>query len=80
MKKTAAAHHHHTNTAGHSTRTQWGEMGTTELEKGEEGNGRGRRLIKTADFAKEERGRNFYGSRASRRRHPEIARAETKGA
>jgi hypothetical protein len=40
-------------------------MGMTELEEGEEGSGGGRRLIKTTDFAEEEHGRNFHGSRAS---------------
>jgi hypothetical protein len=54
-------------------------MGKTKLEEGEEGSGGGRRLIKTTDFA-EERGRNFHGSCASRRRRLEIACAEMEGA
>jgi hypothetical protein len=88
MKKVIVLYHHHTNTAGHSMRTQWTEMGMTELE-GEEGSGEGRRLIKIADFVEEEHGRNFHGSRmsataapkspAQRRREPGSGETNPKG-
>jgi hypothetical protein len=55
-------------------------MGTMELEEGEEGSGGGGRLIKTVDFAEEERGRKIQGSRASRRRRTKIAHARTERA
>jgi hypothetical protein len=56
-------------------------MGTMEREEGEKGSERGGQLIKTVDFIEEERGRNFHGSCASRRRHrPEITRVRTERA
>jgi hypothetical protein len=56
-------------------------MGTMEREEGEKGSERGGQLIKTVDFIEEERGRNFHGSCASRRRRcPEITRVRTERA